>query len=88
MSTIDSLLAHFLSPINTLKHLDERGNNLFIRRDRDIDDAAEIAQILSHWIRLDLSFGVLWISLEDRALVVLTPEHLFLHCLAPATPLP
>ena len=88
MTAINSLLSRFLTPAETLNHFDELGNDLFIRRDRGVDDAAEIAQLLSSWTRLDFPFGIIWLSLEERALVILTPAELFLHRLALPTALP
>ncbi|HEX3557001.1 MAG TPA: hypothetical protein VIA62_27565 [Thermoanaerobaculia bacterium] len=88
MTAINSLLARFLTPAETLNHLDELGNDLFIRRHRGVDDAAEIAQLLSGWARIELPFAIIWLSLEERVLVILTPAELFLHRLAPPTDLP
>jgi len=98
MTKIETLLSQFFNPVPTLDlegtplaPSSQRGTHLTvpIDRDLDVDSAAELSQVLSHWmIRIDLTFAVLWFSTGHLGLVILTPSELLLHRLVPPTPIP
>lgn len=86
MTKIETLLSQFFNPVDDSAHQPgQRGTHLLIPMDQDVeaDTAAEVAQVLAHWFRLDLTFAVLWFSTDDLGLVILTPTELLLHRLGP-----
>lgn len=90
MTQIETILSQFFNPIDSTQQPGQRGTHLLIPIDQDIeaDTAAEIAQVLAHWIRLDLTFAVVWFSTDDLGLVILTPTEILLHRVGPRTSLP
>ena len=89
MTRIESLLSQFFNPVDSTQQ-PQRSTHLIIPMDQDaeVDTAAEVNQVLTHWIRLDLTFAVLWFSTEDLGLVILTPTEIVLHRVGPPPSLP
>ena len=83
---IETLLSQFFNPADSPQQSGQRGTHLIfpVDRDTEVDTAAEVAQALAHWIRLDLTFAILWFSTDDLGLAILTPTELLLHRLGPA----
>ena len=91
MTRIETLLSQFFNPKDGSKQQPgQPGIHLTVPIDRtvEVDAAAEIAQVLAHWIRIDLTFAVLWFSTYDLGLVILTPAELLLHHLSSPIALP
>ncbi len=89
MTRIETLLSQFFNPVDPMQQ-PQRSTHLIIPMDQDaeVDNAAEVTQVLTHWIRLDLPFAVLWFSTEDLGLVILTPIEIVLHRVGPPIALP
>lgn len=97
MTRIETLLSQFFNPVPMLHGEDAptppsslRATYLSvpIDRDLDVDTAAEIGQVLAHWMRLDLTFAVLWFSTDEHGVVILTPAELLLHRLVTPVAIP
>jgi hypothetical protein len=76
LATLETLLSTCFTT-SAIQHLDEEGNQLLV----DLFDAdpQDLSLLLAAWHRIDLIFATLWISDADRALVILTPEEIYLH---------
>jgi hypothetical protein len=89
MTRIETVLSQFFNPGDSTQQ-PQRSTHLIIPMEQhdEVDTAAEVTQVLAHWIRVDLTFAVLWFSTEDLGFVILTPTEIVLHRVGPPISLP